>query len=216
MRGWETKTYSILHSGLRRMFFIDADAYFVADPSPAFAKLDQQPFVYWRDLHAQDWRIRWAAVGMDGQHVPPVQGGHLLIDMQQAWRFTMVAHWLNQHSDYFYGQNGFGDQDTWRMVLAAGFPYACLGPANWRRLAYTCDYAGRPLIVHRAAPRAKLFPMQVPAAWRELPLESRVMELYRELVNPIVPEAPGQRIARLRSVRRRQLARMGFLQGARR
>jgi hypothetical protein len=140
LRGWEMKTYAILHSGFRRVLFLDADAYCVADPRPLFDILDDVPFAYWEDLPRCWHNVHWLWYGIAGNHVPPVQGGQLLIDVEQFSREAMLAHWINQHSDYFY-RHQFGDQDSCRD--GPGSPRHRPGPMGapgirlrlaWRRL----------------------------------------------------------------------------------
>jgi hypothetical protein len=180
LRGWEIKTYALAHCGFRRVLYLDADAYCVADPTPLFAALDAAPFAFWEDLHFCSRNVHWEYFGVNGQHIPPVQGGHLLFDLSACWRFLMVAHWLNMHSDYSYGHS-FGDQDAWRVALAlTATPFGCLGKASWKRLAFVCAAPdGRPMIVHRC--RGKLLAGRVAQRHNSLPLESRVHELFREV-----------------------------------
>lgn len=55
-------------------------------------------------------------------------------------------------------QHGFGDQDMWRIALAAGdWSWHEIGPADWRHPAFICRQDGSDLIVHRC--RGKLWRM---------------------------------------------------------
>lgn len=174
LSGWETKLQALIHCNLERVLFLDADAYLVSSPDKLLEETSQ--FVYWEDLHFQKNRVKWDGIGIDaqvGQRIPPIQGGHLLIDRKRFWRSLVITHWMNQHSDYFY-QLGYGDQDTWRMVLAAtGDEYKCLGKAGWTPPAYVCSLpGGPPLIVHRC--RGKLDVDKT----SYLPGDSEVFRLY--------------------------------------
>jgi acetyltransferase-like isoleucine patch superfamily enzyme len=178
IRGWETKTLAILHSGFRRVLYIDADAYCVADPTPLFDLLNKAPFVFWEDFENQRKTAKWAAYGLRdmSKDVPTIQGGHWLIDLPNFWREFRIAHWLNQHSDYFY-QHAYGDQDQWRVVIAAlGSRVLSLGHAEWKWPAFDCRHEGKSYIVHRC--QGKMFPGEMPGRNDALPGESKAWEYF--------------------------------------
>ena len=206
LRGWEIKTFAILHSGFRRVLFLDGDAYCVTDPRPLFALLGEAPFVFWEDMGNTWDNVKWPFYGCDGSHIPPVQGGQLLIDVGAAWRVLLIANWINQHSDYFYVHQ-FGDQDSWRVALAGtGERYKLIGIADWENVAFTCRHEQRPYIVHRC--QAKLYRGEQVAIDPSLPGESRVMEIFGQItgVNLAMPaESEEQRKERLRNERRQFL-----------
>lgn len=150
LRGWEAKLHAIRHCSFRKLLFLDADAYCVNNPMPYFDILDKTPFAFWHDLPGTERNVNWPYVWPQGANgVPPIQGGHLWIDREKAWPLIMTADWMCQHSD-FYFKHGFGDQDTWRIALAAGgWPYQDIGPARWFYPAFLCRLNGIDLIVHR-------------------------------------------------------------------
>lgn len=156
MRGWEVKLYAITHTRFDTVLYIDADAYFVADPEPMVALARRHGFAFWNDLPGTAGNVKWPRVWPAGPAgVPQIQGGQLAIHRPLVWKQLCVAHWMNQHSDYFYSHM-FGDQDTWRVAFAAcGGPLASLGDAPWRHPAFVCPVGGRPTVVHRC--RGKLF-----------------------------------------------------------
>jgi len=156
LRGWEAKLHALRHCDLRRVLYLDADAYAVANPTRHAEVLDRAPFAFWRDLPNTAGNVKWPMVWPAGDSgVPPVQGGQLWIDRQSAWPLVMTADWLCQHSDYYF-RHGYGDQDTWRIALAAGgWPWHEIGPADWRHPAFVCRQGGEDLIVHRC--RGKLW-----------------------------------------------------------
>jgi hypothetical protein len=188
--GWEAKTVALLASGWERVFFLDADAYCLSDPAPLLERLSPaEPFLFWEDLPGCGEAVDWPAWGLAGRALPPVQGGQLAIHVRHFWRELVVAHWLNQHSDFSYAHY-YGDQDSWRVALAAtGGRYACLGPSRWEEIAFICDTAEAPFIVHRC--RAKmLYPEDVLPDDREsnrrlerLPGEARAWEHWQKAVS---------------------------------
>lgn len=150
LRGWEAKTVALLACGWERVFYLDADAYCVADPAQLLDGLSAtQPFFYWEDFPGAANSVNWSVWGIDGQRIPPIQGGQLAIHLRYFWREFVLAHWINQHSDFSYAHQ-YGDQDSWRVALAvAGRACAPLGRARWDSIAFVCEADGEPLVVHR-------------------------------------------------------------------
>lgn len=183
--GWEIKTYAILHSGFKHVLYLDADAYCVTDPSPLFDLLDIYPFVYWADFDKQN--VRWQYYAINGQHIPSVQGGQLFINLESFWRETMIAHFINMHSDYFYSHQ-FGDQDSWVVALAAtAIKYYRIDRATWQDVAFRCIYKNKDYIVHRC--QSKLFIGTNPRTSIYLPLENKVFNMFRSLIPMSTKEA---------------------------
>ena len=136
--GWQSKTIALLDVPWRRVLFLDADAYLVADPANLLEQVSPaRPFAFWEDLPSHDNAPRWAMAGLTGHNgIPSVQGGQLVIDRLAFWRTMVLAHWMNQHSDYWYVA-GYGDQDQWRFALAASRqPFLSLGRADWESLRF--------------------------------------------------------------------------------
>jgi FkbM family methyltransferase len=123
--GWPNKLTAIVHSAFRRVLFLDADAHLVASPDTLFSLLDEVSFVHWtkNDMRAVVARA-WPHGGFGGSF--GITGGQLLIDTIAARRLVVIAHWVNQHADYYYPSKThkqaqyylFGDEDTWPLSFA--------------------------------------------------------------------------------------------------
>ena len=197
--GWEAKWEAMVHTSLRQVLFLDADAYCVSSPCKMFEALDEAPLVFWSDLPANYDFVKWERVYPDGPRgVPAIQGGQWLLDRERAWPFVATVHWMNQHSDHWYQKqygSGYGDQDCMRVALSAGqWPYKCLGDAPYIWPAFVCDYPkGKPAIVHRC--NGKLFLDEEPQAqYGKIPYEERVFEWFREMKaksRPMLPSKPA-------------------------
>ena len=157
--GWEAKTIALLACGWERVFFLDADAYCVTDPEPVLDRLSPaEPFLFWDDFPGEG--VNWPIWGLTGSAVPAIQGGQFAVHLRHFWREVVLAHWLNQHSDFSYAHY-YGDQDSWRVALTVtGGAYGRLGPAHWDEVAFVCGAADRPLVVHRCRSKM-LYPEDV-------------------------------------------------------
>ena len=195
LRGWEQKLYALVHCGFERVLYIDADAYFVRDPEPLLNQLHNAPFVFWSDFESMYNNVKWINVWPSGDRgVPGIQGGQLAIHRKKLWKTLLITHWMNQHSDFYY-RHMFGDQDTYRVVLAAQNDRSLwhnIGPAPWISTAFVCGIErDKPLVVHRC--QGKLYRHEhIPEGkqsysapkWN-LPREQEVFGMFAELLSDI-------------------------------
>jgi hypothetical protein len=190
--GWCAKLYALMHTGLERVLYLDADAYCVENPQKLFDLLYGYSFVFWKDLPSQANSIKWQNVYPNGfvSDVPQIQGGQLLINRTNAKQIIQIANYLCEHADYYF-QHMYGDQDTWRVALSflQSKDYYCIGKANWQNVAFNCMYEGKSYVIHRC--RGKLFDQKdIPAGKTNysnphynLPRESEVFDLFAECLN---------------------------------
>lgn len=166
LRGWESKTHALLHCPYETVLFLDADCYPVGDVRPLIELAKLTGFAAWGDMVYNHEFVGWDWFGVDpkvGQAVPSVQGGQFAIHFPKFSKTFMLAHWMNQHSEYFYWHpndrphewHAYGDQDCWRAALAlTQANWAFLGPARWEHPAFVCELGGEPMFVHRCRGKA--------------------------------------------------------------
>lgn len=173
LRGWETKSLAILHSGLAEVLFLDADAYAIRDPLPLFDLLRDKGMVYWKN-HAETGTVRWNMNGLDNPGLAAVQGGQYLVNRKLFWREINLAYWIDQHSDYWY-EYQYGDQDSWRVALAATKRTDLvmqLSDMRWIKPAWICAHEGNDYFVHRCG--GKFWLDEEPTYYPEMPEEDKV------------------------------------------
>jgi hypothetical protein len=148
--GWENKSLALLASGWERIFFQDADAYCLSDPAPLLERLSPaEPFLFWPNFPSTNRNVNWSVWDIASSSVPTIQGGQFAVHVRHFWRDLVLAHWLDQHSDFSYAHQ-YGDQDSWRVALTiSGGPYGCLEAPRWEEIAMICDLDGQPFVVHR-------------------------------------------------------------------
>lgn len=176
LKGWENKLYALTHTQYRNVLFLDADAYVVKNPEKL---MSIGGFCYWEDFDIRT-KIKWDKVWNGIRYVHPnIQGGHLIIDRKMCWKQLVIAHWMNQHSDYYY-RNMLGDQDVWRVVFEmTGFKTTYMGRADLvGKGVCVCCYEGEPYIVHRF--RSKLIPGFPIIQNNKLPEEEKVLNLFKK------------------------------------
>lgn len=187
--GWEAKLYALYHTKLDRVMYLDADAYLVNDPEPLFKLLESTDFVYWQDLMGQARAVKWPHIWPQGDRgIMQVQGGQLLMDRNKAWKLIHAGFYMCQNSDYYF-KFMYGDQDSWRVGLAAGCASGLnIGKADWQGVAFVCRYGGKEYVVHRC--QGKLYaPPDIPRGKQRytnpqyhLPREVVVFDILSEVL----------------------------------
>jgi hypothetical protein len=152
--GWANKTTALLNCGLRAALWIDADAYFLADPSPLLDLAASHRWAGWQDRSTTNVKWEWTGLDARRRKVPPLLSGQFAIDLAAFRRELCVAHWMNQHGEYFWAHM-HGDQDSLRIALCyTRGTYHLIGGEHFAHVDGRVKgtyyrFGGRPLVSHR-------------------------------------------------------------------
>ncbi|HYH68594.1 MAG TPA: class I SAM-dependent methyltransferase [Urbifossiella sp.] len=163
--GWEAKLYALTHTRRRHVAFIDADAYFLTDPGRLLDLGREHGFAAWQEGDNVKWPRCGFPEGKPAAAPDGIQGGQFALDRVRVWKELLLAHWICQHSDYYW-PNGrpaggwplFGDQDAWRLAFQlTGFRPHIIGRSEYRAgFGYVCWLDGVVAVEHRCF--SKLIP----------------------------------------------------------
>lgn len=160
--GWELKAYALVHSSFKEVLLLDADNVPVKDPSFLFEEpnFKKTGAVFWPDYGSlEPEREIWAVCGIPYRHEPEFESGQILVDKQKCWRALNLAHWFNEHSDFYY-QFIHGDKETFHLAWRKlNRPYTMV-PTPIRSLkGIMCqhDLDGNRLFQHRNSHKWKAF-----------------------------------------------------------
>lgn len=208
-KGWQLKSYALLHSPFREVLWLDADCYPTRDPEYLFDDLlyRERGSLFWPDLadsscpFPPDSPLIFGAPALGDL---PCEAGQLLIDKGLCWRELQLALFLNRHADFTY-RLLWGDKDTfpiaWRRL---GREYGRLWPIATAtpQAILQHDAHGDVIFQHRARDKFRLAETNFPANKQPHPANvfnpalaheefcfAALQELRERLASPL-PELP--------------------------
>jgi hypothetical protein len=185
---------TILESGFKTAWVLDADAYPVVNPSYLFEDAERHGAVFWREHPDGDIFIpeRYGLHDYASQQMPQVQGGSYCIDVTKCYTGLELVQWLNDRRDHWF-QHALGDQTQWRAAwLLLNLPriFYSREPVEHSKV-WVFNHQGRDgksiLLVHRTGCKlARDGAFSLPLKrYDDLPLESMAWDLRDEALKLI-------------------------------
>lgn len=121
--GWGLKSYAVLHSPFKKVFYQDADWYLTAKSEAlmeCFRLAGDHGSVIWYDTNngGQDTTVKWDVHGLPRDRAGMgFQGGQWLVNKEHpgTWQALNLYRKLDDYSDYYY-RHHYGDQDSMRLA----------------------------------------------------------------------------------------------------
>ncbi|MEZ6089746.1 MAG: hypothetical protein R3C05_17305 [Pirellulaceae bacterium] len=162
-RGWQLKSYALLHSSFENVLLLDADNYPTRDPEYLFDWPDYREHgaVIWPD-QVKSPTIMHDAVRHLFEIDPPTdrmaESGQLLMNRRRCWRQLVLAGFYNQAADLTY-RYIWGDKDTFPFAFhRTNARYARMWPEC--QIVPDCllqyDFNGRVIFQHRVGDKFRL------------------------------------------------------------
>lgn len=108
-RGWELKSYAILHCPFKDVILLDADNVPLVDPAVLLscAEYHATGAIFWPDLGnlGRDNPI-WQICRVRYRDEPAWETGQIVIDKQRCWKALHLTQHLNDRSDFYYRKGG--------------------------------------------------------------------------------------------------------------
>jgi hypothetical protein len=161
LRGWELKSFAILHSRFQEVLLLDADNVAVTNPEFLFEspQYRETGTIFWPDyLRMGPERRMWEATEVPYRDEPEVESGQIVLDKARCWSALSLATHYNSHSD-FYFKHVLGDKGTFQFAWArTGTPYSMPQRGIHSLHGTMCqhDFDGRRLFQHRNADKWQL------------------------------------------------------------
>jgi ADP-heptose:LPS heptosyltransferase len=164
LKGWELKSYAILHSPYREVLLLDADNVPVVNPESLFTTSEYRATgaLFWPDfLRGRDKKNMaiWRSFGLRMPDELEFETGQILVDKSRHWRALCLCLWMNENSDFFY-RYLHGDKETFHLAFRKLKESYALIPKPIHPLEGTMcqhDFAGRRIFQHRNMEKWDLF-----------------------------------------------------------
>lgn len=152
--GWELKSFALLHCRFQEVILLDADNVPLIDLSKLFdtAEYRGTGAIFWPDIGdlREDDAI-WETCGILPRREPEFESGQIVVDKQRCWRGLCLALWMNEHSDFFYGQI-HGDKETFHLAfrkLDSPYEMPAMKPRMITATLLQHDFEGNVIFQHR-------------------------------------------------------------------
>jgi ADP-heptose:LPS heptosyltransferase len=121
LRGWELKSYAILHSPFREVLLLDADNVPVVKPDFLFTTPEYVATgaIFWPDfMRGKDKHnlAMWRSFGLRVPAELEFESGQIVVDKRRCWQALCLSLWINENSDFFY-RYLHGDKETFHLAF---------------------------------------------------------------------------------------------------
>jgi hypothetical protein len=164
LKGWELKSYAILHSPYREVLLLDADNVPVVNPEFLFAtpQFRATGAIFWPDfLRGKDKKAVaiWRSFGLKMPDELEFESGQIVVDKQRCWGALCLTMWMNENSDFFY-RHLYGDKETFHLAFrklktAYSLVQKPIHPLDGVMCQH--DFLGRRIFQHRNTAKWDLF-----------------------------------------------------------
>jgi len=142
-RGFQIKSFSLLHATFEEIFYIDADNIPLQSPEPLFAAEEYRRTgaLFWPDLERtkSTSEALFAVFGITAESLKrdfEFESGQIVLDKRRCWQALLTVCLANsdasQFRDFCFGHT-MGDKDTFRLAFEfAGQPYHLVSSPSLR------------------------------------------------------------------------------------
>jgi hypothetical protein len=164
LKGWELKSYAIVHSPFREVLLLDADNVPAVNPELLFSTPEFRATgaIFWPDFLRVKHKKAIAIWRSFGLHVPrelEFESGQIVLDKERCWRALCLSLWINENSDFFY-RYLHGDKETFHLAFRKlKTAYALVQTPIHPLPGVMCqhDFLGRRVFQHRNMVKWDLF-----------------------------------------------------------
>jgi ADP-heptose:LPS heptosyltransferase len=210
LKGWELKSYALLHSPFREVLLLDADNVPVVNPEFLFTtpQFRATGAIFWPDfLRGTDKKAIaiWRSFGLQMPHEFEFESGQIVLDKLRCWRALYLSWWINDNSDFFY-RHLHGDKETFHLAFRKlKTPYSLIPKPIHPLEGVMCqhDFVGRRIFQHRNSEKWDLFFNKRIKGFRwDKQCHAYISDLMRACDGRIHPHAEGKAPAESEPIRR--------------
>jgi hypothetical protein len=196
LRGWELKSYAILHSPFREVLLLDADNVPVVNPEFLFdtPEFQNSGAIFWPDYDctkSEKVMAIWRSCELRVPKEKEFETGQIVVDKQRCWKALCLTMWFNENSDFYY-KHLHGDKETFHLAfrkLRKSYSLVQKPIHSLKGIMCQHDFQGRRIFQHRNTDKWDFFlcNRRVEDFWFENECRDYIIQLQREWNGRIGP-----------------------------